>query len=388
MLLLLSKLPKLPEWLKLSRLPKLPDAAQIKEKVQVNKLKQRLPKWPETGGDDHKPWIKWLCIGLCVVLLSAGAAFALTGGGSWDNVSEANRQQNVYVKVKPGMDAGTIGELLQHHGIIHSKYKFWLMAKLNGYDSKFRTGSYAFRHDMDPREVLQILVSGTTSTIKFTIPEGYTIREIAGRLADEGVVEKDVFLKAAKDFAPYSYIKKDKRAEFYAEGFLFPDTYEISSDAAAEDILKMMSRNFDQRLTAQMREEAADKGLSVYELITLASLVEKEARFAEDRPIIAQVFLKRLRIGMPLQSDTTLQYLLDEPKEDVSIQDTKMESPYNTYQNKGLPPGPIANPGTASIEAVLHPADTDYLYFVADRHGRNHYSMSYDEHLDIVSQVR
>ena len=379
MLLLFSKLPKL---------PKLPGAAQLKEKVNVTGLKQRLPKWPGLGGDDHKPWIKWICIGLCVVLLSAGAAFALTGGGSGSNVSEANRQQNVYVKVKPGMDAGTIGDLLQQHGVIHSKYKFWLMAKLNGYDSKFKTGSYAFRHDMDPREVLQILVAGTTSTIKFTIPEGYTVREIAGRLADEGLVEKTAFLKAAKDYAPYSYIKKDKRAKFYAEGFLFPDTYEISSDAEAEDILKMMTRNFDQRFTAQMREQAADKGLSVYELITLASLVEKEARFAEDRPIIAQVFLKRLRIGMPLQSDTTLQYLLDAPKEDVSIQDTKMESPYNTYQNKGLPPGPIANPGTASIEAVLHPADTDYLYFVADRQGHNHYSMTYDEHLVIVDQVR
>ena len=123
-------------------------------------------------------------------------------------------------------------------------------------------------------------------------------------------------------------------------------------------------------------------------MITLASLVEKEARYDEDRPIIAQVFFKRLELGMPLQTDASLQYLMDAPKEDVLISDTKIESPYNTYQNLGLPPGPIASPGMAAIEAVLYPADTDYLYFVADRDGHNHYSHAYSDHLDLVDQVR
>ena len=150
----------------------------------------------------------------------------------------------------------------------------------------------------------------------------------------------------------------------------------------------MMAEDFDHRLTPEMRERAKERNLSVFALVTLASLVEKEAMYEEDRPIIAQVFLKRLEIGMPLQSDTTLQYLMDAPKEDVTIQDTKIESPYNTYQNMGLPPGPIANPGTASIQAVLYPADTDYLYFVADRKGHNHYSTNYADHQAIVEQVR
>ena len=137
-----------------------------------------------------------------------------------------------------------------------------------------------------------------------------------------------------------------------------------------------------------MRQEAKEKGLSIYELVTLASLVEKEARYAEDRPIIAQVFFKRMKVGMPLQSDAPFQYLKDAPKEDLSIEDTKVDSPYNTYQHMGLPPGPIANPGVDSIDAVLHPSATDYLYFVADREGHNHYSHTYAEHLDIVDQVR
>ena len=141
-------------------------------------------------------------------------------------------------------------------------------------------------------------------------------------------------------------------------------------------------------LTPEMRDRAKEMNLSIYELITLASMVEKEARFEEDRPMIAQVFFKRLQVGMPLQSDTTLQYLMNGPKEDVSIEDTKMESPYNTYQHQGLPPGPIASPGIAAIRAVLYPADTDYLYFVADRQGHNHYSRSYEEHLAEVERVR
>jgi len=137
-----------------------------------------------------------------------------------------------------------------------------------------------------------------------------------------------------------------------------------------------------------MRQRAAEEHLSLYELVTLASLVEKEARYEEDRPIIAQVFLKRLAIGMPLQSDTTLQYLRNDPKEDLSLEDTKVDSPYNTYQHEGLPPGPIASPGLAAIEAVLYPASTEYLYFVADRQGHNHYSTNYADHLALVEQVR
>ena len=149
-----------------------------------------------------------------------------------------------------------------------------------------------------------------------------------------------------------------------------------------------MAENFDCRLTQEMRDRAREMNLSVYELVTLASLVEKEAYHEEDRPIIAQIFLKRLRVGMPLQADPTVQYLLDAPKEDLLYRDTEIDSPYNTYQNIGLPPGPIANPGTASLMAVLYPADTDYLYFVADRDGNNYYATNYADHLALVEQVR
>ena len=175
---------------------------------------------------------------------------------------------------------------------------------------------------------------------------------------------------------------------YAAEGFPFPDTYEINGECDAARIMEIMAENFDRRLTKEMRERAKEMDLSIYELVTLASLVEKEAYHEEDRPIIAQIFLKRLRIGMPLQADPTVQYLLDAPKEDLLYRDTEIESPYNTYQNVGLPPGPIASPGTASLMAVLHPADTNYLYFVADRNGNNYYATNYADHLDLVDRVR
>ena len=169
---------------------------------------------------------------------------------------------------------------------------------------------------------------------------------------------------------------------------MFPDTFEVEDELSAKEILSLMTNDFDTRMTAGLRARAKEMDLSIYELVILASLVEKEARYDEDRPIIAQVFLKRLKMNMPLQSDTTIQYLLDAPKEDVTYADTEIDSPYNTYQHYGLPPGPIASPGMDAIEAVLYPADTDYLYFVADRQGHNHYSKTYDEHLEIVERVR
>ena len=294
----------------------------------------------------------------------------------------------IYVKVTHGMNASDIGAVLARRGIIGSRLAFWAKAKLSGNEDKFKTGNYAFTSGMDIDEVLQKLTEGTVDYFKFTIPEGFSVKDIAKRLGKEGIVDEKKFLSLAEDYAPYSYMEHSNDAFYRAEGFLFPDTYVVDTDAKTQDIMAIMAQDLDNRLTREMRDQAADMDLSIYELITLASLVEKEARYDEDRPIIAQVFLKRLKINMPLQSDATLQYLMDAPKEYVSIADTKIDSPYNTYQNAGLPPGPIANPGMAAIEAVLHPADTDYLYFVADREGHNHYAYTYDEHLALVDEVR
>ena len=333
-------------------------------------------------------WKKWTAIAVVAAVLLGAGLFLAFGTSHTIERSDSDAGENIYMVVKPGTTASEISDRLMQLGVIDSRLRFWWLMKLQGDASKFKTGTYAFTPHMDEQAVLDKLVAGDTTVVKFTIPEGFGIKEIAKRLADEGLVDEQEFLAEAKDFAPYDYMKKRPNVRYAAEGYLFPDTYVIHSDVSAEGIMKMMAEDFDMRLTPALRQQAAAKGLSIHDLITLASLVEKEARYDEDRPIIAQVFFKRLQMGMPLQSDTTLQYLMAGPKEDVSIEDTKIDSPYNTYQHAGLPPGPIASPGMKSILAVLNPASTDYLYFVADRQGHNHYSQTYDEHLAIVEQVR
>ena len=323
-------------------------------------------------------------LAILFVMVVAFVIIPLAGSSSYTG----ERGVPVYFTVRPGMSVSEIGKELYERGIIDSEMKFWWTAKLNGFENKVKSGTFAMQTGMTPRDALETLVYGNTVTIRFTIPEGFSVRDIAQRLDDEGLVKADAFISLAKTYRPYPYVEERENVLYAVEGFLFPDTYEINGEFDAARIMQMMAENFDRRLTKEMRDRAREMDLSIYELVTLASLVEKEAYHEEDRPIIAQIFLKRLRLGMPLQADPTVQYLLDAPKEDLLYRDTEIESPYNTYQNVGLPPGPIASPGTASLMAVLHPADTNYLYFVADRNGNNYYATNYADHLALVDQVR
>ncbi len=340
-------------------------------------------RWP-----DEKYKMHFVAGGLAVVLVMGVAASAFFGCGSVPAESQEDLDAPVFVRIKPGMDAESIGQMLASKKIIDNRFFFWMTVKVNGLDGQFQTGTYKLHRGMKMDAVLDMLVQGETAPARFTIPEGFNVNEIAERLDKEGIARAEDIRAEAVKFSPYKYMRPESEVTYRAEGFLFPDTYEVEPGMSAKSILHMMANNFDDKMTDEVRQRAMAEGLSLYDLTTLASLVEKEARFDEDRPIIAQVFLKRLRLDMPLQSDTTIQYLLDAPKEDVTYADTEIESPYNTYQHRGLPPGPIANPGMASIEAVLYPADTDYLYFVADRQGHNHYSMNYEEHLRLVDEVR
>lgn len=301
---------------------------------------------------------------------------------------EIEEAKRVHVKIAEGMSTGEIADQLEEKGIINSSLKFRILSRLRGYDDKMKPGTYVFTTGMTEEEVFLKILNGEKYIVTFTIPEGFDVKQIAERLYESDLADKEDFMQAAKNFTPYPYMSKHTHVFYSAEGFLFPDTYTVESDASIEEILNMLADEFDRKLTQDMRDRAEEMKLSIYDLVTLASLVEKEVRYPEDRPIVAQVFLKRLELNMPLQTDATLQYLMDTPKEDVSIEDTKINSPYNTYQHNGLPPGPIASPGLASIEAVLYPAETDYLYFVADRSGHNHYSKSYEEHLELVNQYR
>ena len=303
-----------------------------------------------------------------------------------DSSTEIERRVNV--KIREGLSTAEIADRLAEKNVIDSTLKFRILARIYGYDDKLRPGSYTFTPGMSYDDVFAKLLTGEKKLIQFTVPEGFGVKEIAERLYNLDLANKDDFLQAAENFAPFDYMHKHKNVFFAAEGFLFPDTYTVENDVEIDEILSLMANTFDEKLTPAMRAQATKMDLSIYDLITLASMVEREVRFPEDRAIVAQVLLKRLKLNMPLQTDATLQYLMDSPKEEVTIEDTQIDSPYNTYQHVGLPPGPIANPGMASIEAVLQPANTDYLYFVADRSGHNHYAHTYEEHLNLVNKYR
>ena len=324
---------------------------------------------------------------ILAVLMGIFAGGCITNSRAVVNNTNISDEDIIYIRVKQGMTSSDIGNLLVEKGVIGSKFSFWLNVKKAGAEDKLQVGLFEFHRNMDVNDVIDNLINGKISTVKVVIPEGFSVPQIAKRLADDGLVDEKEFLALAKDYAPYDYIEKKKDADYAIEGFLFPATYEFGTDMGAKDIMKEMAENFDDRLTSSMKAKAKAMNLSIYDLVTIASMVEKEALFAEDLPIIAQVFHKRLKINMPLQSDTTVTYLIG-AKEDVTIADTKVDSPYNTYQNTGLPPGPISCPGTAAMEAVLDPANTDYLYFVADKEGHNHYSYNYADHLKRVEEVR
>ena len=226
--------------------------------------------------------------------------------------------------------------------------------------------------------------------IKITIPEGSTSNEIISLLVKNELGEKSDYQKlisSPSDFYDdFEFLnQKDIKT---LEGFLYPSTYYFEEDAKPKDIIKEMLKLFKRNYTEELQKKQKERNMTLQEVVNLASIVEKEAVIDEDRPIIASVFYNRLDKDMPLQSDATLQYIFEERKKSMTYNDLKIDSPYNTYIQKGLPPTPIANPSIKSIKAVLEPSDTDYLYFVASIDGGNVYSKTYEEHKKNVEQYR
>jgi UPF0755 protein len=285
------------------------------------------------------------------------------------------------------MSTQAIGELLYAKGLIRNALMFRAVSRLEGADGRLQAGEYNFSKAMTVREMIGKLVRGETAFKQFTVPEGFTIDQIAGLLEEKKLAPAARFKSYAAGYAPYDYISPAANVKYKAEGFLFPDTYRVAAGTSPEQIVRMMGDQFDKQFTPAMRQRAAELGLTVREVIILASLVEREARVAKERPVIAGVFLARLKMEMPLQSCATIQYILGYPKPELTVADTEIPSPYNTYQNMGLPPGPIASPGMAAIQAVLNPVDTGYLYFVANKDGSHIFSRTYDEHLEAIASI-
>lgn len=285
------------------------------------------------------------------------------------------------IHVSPGSTSEDIGRLLQQAGVVRSQLAFTWMSRLLGLDERLQAGDYRLSPGMNLLEIIERLEAGRVIVVRVTIPEGLTAREIAARLAQKRLVDEQRFLTLVRDERlVYGENAPIDKPTVNLEGYLFPDTYRFTRDQSEEEIIKTMVRRFQEVALPVIQDLAGEQGATVHEIVTLASMIEKEVMVDRERPLVSAVFWNRLKIGMPLQSDPTVQFVMEQPRRKLYYADLAIDSPYNTYKYRGLPPGPIASPGLASIKAALQPAQVDYLYFVAKGDGTHAFSRTYREH--------
>lgn len=310
--------------------------------------------------------------------------------GWWYTVTLPEKQLSMPVKVTipSGATAREVAELLEARGVIKDALAFRLYTSWQKADGKLKAGVYLFKPGESLSEILKQLVAGRVMEAEFTIPEGYTLKQIARLLEAKGLVSQEEFWRAAAKPYDYPFLEGIPLGPNYLEGFLFPDTYRIPIGAPPETIIRKMLDRFQEVYNEVSGQRAPGLELNTLQIVTLASLVEKEAKLDAERPLIAGVFLNRLRRGMKLESCATVEYLLETPKPVLSYEDLEIDSPYNTYKVTGLPPGPIASPGKLSLLAALNPAPTDYLYFVARPDGSHEFSRTLKEHHAAISRYQ
>ena len=291
-------------------------------------------------------------------------------------ISYTDAEGNAKERSGHQVSVGYVAKQLKDAGIIKYKGLFELYCSVSHAKTKIDPGTYELSTNYDYRALVKKMQvgSGAMVTTKVTIPEGYTMEQIFHKLEDENVCSYDDLMDAAANYSyNYSFIDQSMQGDAKRlEGFLFPDTYEFYQGMQASSAINKFLENFHDRLTAEMLEKADERGMTMQEVVTVASMIEKEAANDDERAMIAAVIYNRIEAGMPLQIDSTVMYVLPEHKDVLTVEDTKIDSPYNTYQNKGLPPTPIANPGLASIKATLSPASTQALYYALDAESGTH----------------
>ena len=319
-----------------------------------------------------------IAVVLAAIFFIYTSAFSGSGSGAPKKVS-----------VVQGDTLSSVADKLKGAGIIESATAFKLEARASGNSADLKPGTYKFHPGDDTAKILKTLtVNKPAPTFSVTIPEGLTMKQTADEVASQSKVSAKDFEAAAKK-TDYEYgFLKNKNIKT-TEGFLFPKQYDFEKGANAR---QMVDRLLNQYLieTENLDFGSTEKklNLSEYEIVTVASLVERESASPDERPLIASVIYNRIRQGMPLQIDASVQYALGKPKAELSLQDLKVNSPYNTYENKGLPPGPICSPSLDSIEAALQPADTNYLYYVLNKKGTKHtFTSNYDDFLKAKAEA-
>ena len=289
------------------------------------------------------------------------------------------------INVPRGAIFRLIAEDLRSEGIIRDTDRFLFAARLMGAYKKTKAGEYELSPSMAPVEIIRMFMEGKVKGYKITVPEGYSVREIAYALGAAGLADPEEFLSMAKDPGFTEDMGFDGAS---LEGYLFPDTYQFKKGMSAEDIILKMIERFNSVYYMEFDRLAKNKGITMKEAITLASIIEKETGAPEERPIISAVFHNRLKKGIRLQSDPTVIYALNVFDGKITKKHLLTKNPYNTYVNYGLPPGPIANPGRDAIKAALEPANEDYIYFVSKNDGTHQFSRSLQEHNEAVNMYQ
>ncbi len=291
------------------------------------------------------------------------------------------------VRVSQGASFGSVADSLVARGIVHSRWWFGVYARLTGATQNIKPGTYAFAPGTPWHTVLDDLTAGHILTEKLVIPEGWDLRQIAPRLAGMAGLDPDSVLRVLRDTASATRWNVPGPT---LEGYLYPATYIVPAGAPLDTLVGRLVREFQAVWTAARQARADSIGMSERQVVTLASIVQKEARHRDELPLIAAVYRNRLRLGYLLQADPTVQYALGEHHERLLFADIDRvaDNPYNTYRHRGLPPGPIASPDADAIDAVLHPADVRYLYFVAAPDGSHVFSRTLVEHNRAIARMR
>jgi len=281
------------------------------------------------------------------------------------------------VVIKPGQQFKSIPAHLHRLGILKKPFKFGIYARIKHLDKRIKAGEYLLSSAMSPKEILHKFVSGKVRLYKVTLPEGYSLNQIAVAVAGAGLATEDALMKAVYDSdLVHSFgINADS-----FEGYLFPDTYYFSKGMSVEKIISAMVDRFQSQFKSEWKQQAEKIGFSIHESVTLASIIEKETGAPSERSVISSVFHNRLKKKMRLESDPTVIYGIEGFDGNITREHLNTQTPYNTYRNRGLPPGPIANPGAAAIEAALYPDDTSFLFFVSKKDGTHKFSTTISEH--------
>ncbi|ULO06098.1 endolytic transglycosylase MltG [Paenibacillus sp. 19GGS1-52] len=335
---------------------------------------------------------------LILLLVVAG------GGGAWyiwngmQPVEPAGPA--VTFTIEKGMGSAEIADLLEHNGIIRKSLFFKGYLKWSKEGSLFKAGTYTASPGDTYDDLITRLNQGDvvkTEMVNFTIPEGYTAEQVAAKLATAWNQDEAVFLGLLNSGtglteADVLGIPQDQKLRHRLEGYLFPETYELAKDSTPQEIVEAMLEQLTKKLDMipDWRQKLKERGISLHELLTVASLVEREVVVDSERPLVAGIIYNRLKEGQKLEIDATVQYLLDKQKARLYNKDLKVDNPYNTYKYAGLPPGPISNPGLASIQAALEPKTSDYFYYVTKKDGtQGHlFAKTYKEHLANIEKSK